>query len=212
MICLQRDGGEPHCHHIFQLHVPHSTAHTMGHINPQEASRHTAGADGFVPGPARAWWACVGGSTMGGIPPPLVSVYRCSSPESAAVAHLQQWQALSFCCLTWRKGAPWKEPSDQPYCFCCGDAQATFGFSKKMWLVRRKEGVGSIYANPCFPAPQAAVLPAPAQWGYSQPQGGHHCTFVPQMNLDIKVLPLLMSTDVLFTVFTVLGDREIFTG
>lgn len=70
MICLQRDGGEPHCHHIFQLHVPHSTAHTMGHINPQEASRHTAGADGFVPGPARAWWACVGGSTMGGIPPP----------------------------------------------------------------------------------------------------------------------------------------------
>lgn len=152
------------------------------------------------------------GAPWVGSPPPLVSVYRCSSPESAAVAHLQQWQALSFCCLTWRKGAPWKEPSDQPYCFCCGDAQATFGFSKKMWLVRRKEGVGSIYANPCFPAPQAAVLPAPAQWGYSQPQGGHHCTFVPQMNLDIKVLPLLMSTDVLFTVFTVLGDREIFTG
>lgn len=152
------------------------------------------------------------GAPWVGSPPPWFLYIGDSSPESAAVAHLQQWQALSFCCLTWRKGAPWKEPSDQPYCFCCGDAQATFGFSKKMWLVRRKEGVGSIYANPCFPAPQAAVLPAPAQWGYSQPQGGHHCTFVPQMNLDIKVLPLLMSTDVLFTVFTVLGDREIFTG
>lgn len=152
------------------------------------------------------------GAPWVGSPPPWFLYIGDSSPESAAVAHLQQWQALSFCCLTWRKGAPWKEPSDQPYCFCCGDAQATFEFSKKMWLVRRKEGVGSIYANPCFPAPQAAVLPAPAQWGYSQPQGGHHCTFVPQMNLDIKVLPLLMSTDVLFTVFTVLGDREIFTG
>lgn len=152
------------------------------------------------------------GAPWVGSPPPWFLYIGDSSPESAAVAHLQQWQALSFCCLTWRKGAPWKEPSDQPYCFCCGDAQATFGFSKKVWLVRRKEGVGSIYANPCFPAPQAAVLPAPAQWGYSQPQGGHHCTFVPQMNLDIKVLPLLMSTDVLFTVFTVLGDREIFTG
>lgn len=36
--------------------------------------------------------------------------------------------------------------------------------------------------------------------------------FVPQMNIDIKVLPLLMSIDVLFSVFTVLGDREVFTG
>lgn len=131
--------------------------------------------------------------------------------QEAQLWHLQQWQASS-CHLTWRKGAPWKEPSEQPYCLCWGDAQATFGFSKKMWLARRKEGVGSICANPCFPAPQAAVLPVPAQWGYSQPRGGRHCTFVPRMNPDIKVLPLLMSTDVLFSVFTVLGDREIFTG
>lgn len=52
--------------------------------------------------------------------------------------------------------------------------------------------------------PQAAALPGLAQWGYSQPQGGYRRAFVLQMNIDIKVLPLLMSIDVLFFVFTVM--------
>jgi len=60
--------------------------------------------------------------------------------------------------------------------------------------------------------PWAAALPARAQRGFLQPRGGHRSTFVPQMNIDIKVLPLLMSIDVLFSVFTVLGDRKVFTG
>lgn len=35
---------------------------------------------------------------------------------------------------------------------------------------------------------------------------------IPQMSIDIKVLPLLMSIDVLFSVLTVLGDGEAFAG
>lgn len=201
--------------HIFKLHILHSTASNMGHIVPQEASRHMAGTDGFVPGPARAWWAWVGGSSMGGIPTPwfqyIGGKWGCGTSVAVTsplllLPHLKKRSTMKRAQFHWPVSWP------ALLLLCCGDAQETFRFSKQMWLVRRKEGVGSIYANPHFPASQAAVLPASAQWEYSQPQGGHLCIFVPQMNLDIKVLPLLMSTDVLFSVFTVLGNREIHMG
>lgn len=59
---------------------------------------------------------------------------------------------------------------------CWEDAQIACGLSENVWLAGRKERAGSIYTSAGFPAqpPRAAALPAGAQWGWSQPQGGFH--------------------------------------
>lgn len=78
--------------------------------------------------------------------------------------------------------------------------------------MRRKGWVGSLYANPGFPATSGDRPSWASTMGIFTTPGRYRRAFVLQMNIDIKVLPLLMSIDVLFSLFTVPGDSKVYTG
>lgn len=159
--------------------------------------------DRNCPGPAAA------GLSWAGIAALWLQNLLCSPKEHSCQAHLHGEN--SSCCLTRRKGAAWSAPGVSLATSAVRMLKLHLGFLKTCDWQGGRDGLV------LFTLIQVSQRSCPGTSGSSSSCRSTVGMFtapgrIPQMNIDIKVLPLLMSIDVLFSVLTVLGDGEAFTG
>lgn len=227
MICPQRDGGEPQvCHSDGKAHVltPSCVAFTKGYLTPRVSSTeqqltHGWHAAGLCPSAETAGvlGPCSCRGELGWVCRPLASLHpRVFCSKHSCDAHLGGGKS----------SLPAASHGEKER---CEKSQVSSLTASPVMILRqyldfrkRCDWGGGRNGLALFTRIQVSHQGCPATSGNSPSCRSTMGTFtaperipsafVPQMNIDIKVLPLLMSIDVLFSVFKVLGDREVFTG